>query len=102
MNMKNKFVLALALLGISSAALSIPADQPICNLYEIIKLLGTVAGVLVAAYAGFILASSHELTERNQAKSLLSGVAIGLIIIWLAPLVVMSLVGANSICGWTS
>jgi formate-dependent nitrite reductase membrane component NrfD len=95
--------LLFALIGVCfSAPLSIPADQPICNLYNIIKLLGTVAGVLVAAYAGLILASSHELTERNQAKSLLSGVVIGLIIIWLAPLVVTNLVDASDICGWTS
>jgi formate-dependent nitrite reductase membrane component NrfD len=96
--------LALAVLGLCAAApLSIPADQPICNLYGIIKVIGTIVGVLMAAYAGFILASTHELTERNAAKALLSGVAIGLIIIWLAPLIVTNLVGTSgSVCGWTS
>jgi formate-dependent nitrite reductase membrane component NrfD len=65
-----------------------------------IQILGTVAGVLVAAYAGFILASSHELTERNTAKALLAGVIIGLIIIWMAPVLVKSLVNSAGICGW--
>lgn len=94
--------LAMVLLGISTAApLTIPADQPICNLYSIIKLLGTIVGVLVASYAGFTLASTHDLTEKNQAKALLGGVVVGLIIIWLAPLLVTNLVGATSICGWS-
>ncbi len=103
MKTKELFVV-VALLGLSAAApLSIPADQPICNLYGIIKTIGTIVRVLVAAYAGFILASTHELTERNAAKSLLGGVAIGLIVIWLAPLIVTNLVGASgSVCGWTT
>ena len=99
--MKTKsLALALLMLGLSFAELVIPADQPICRLYGMIQLLGTVAGVLVAAYAGFVLSSSHELTERNSAKSLLGGVIIGLIIIWIAPLLVKNLVDSVDICGW--
>ena len=94
--------LAMLLFGLSFAELTIPEDQPICNLYGMIRFFGTVVGVLVAAYAGFTLASSHEMTERNNAKSLLSGVVIGLIIIWIAPIIVTNLVGADSVCGWTS
>jgi len=102
--MRTKYLaLAMFLFGIAAAApLTIPADQPICNLYGIIRLLGTIGGVLVAAYAGLILASSHEQTEKNQAKGLIGGVIIGLIIIWLAPLIVTNLVGSSSVCGWTS
>ena len=55
---------------------------------------------LSAAYAGFILTSSNEINERNNSKMLLSGVVLGLIIIWIAPLVVQNLVGAASVCGW--
>jgi hypothetical protein len=95
--------LALLTLGIGFAApLSIPSDQPICNLYGLIKLFGTVVGVLVASYGGFVLSTTHETTDRNQAKALIGGVAVGLIIIWLAPLVVTNLVGATSVCGWSS
>ena len=97
---KKCLALALLLLGLSFADLTIPADQPVCRLYGMIQILGTVAGVLVAAYAGFILASSHELTERNTAKALLAGVIIGLIIIWMAPVLVKSLVNSAGICGW--
>lgn len=92
--------LALLLAGMCFATLTIPAGQPICNLYGMIQVLGTVAGVLVAAYAGFVYASSHEIMEKNAAKSLIIGVFLGLIIIWLAPLVVQTLVGSTGICGW--
>ena len=101
MNLKET-LLALALVGMSFAApLTIPTDQPICNMYGQLKTFGTIVGILVAAYGGFVLSSTHETTERNQAKTLLGGVAIGLIIIWLSPLVVTNLVGASSVCGWS-
>ena len=102
--MKRKILLAaaglLSLAGLVAADLVIPADQPICRLYGIIQVLGTIAGVLIAAYGGFILASSNDIAERNSAKQLLGGVIIGLIIIWVAPLLVKSLVGATDVCGW--
>ena len=97
---KKLLAIALLLLGLSFADLVISSDQPVCRLYGMIQVFGTVAGVLVAAYAGFILASSHELTERNAAKGLLSGVIIGLVIIWLAPVLVENLVNSAGICGW--
>ncbi len=65
-----------------------------------IQILGTIASVLVAAYSGFILSSTHDLTERKNSKALLGGVIIGLIIIWLAPPLVTNLVNSASICGW--
>ncbi len=99
--MNKKFLaLALLLLGLSFADLTIPASQPICRLYGMIQILGTIGGVLVAAYAGFVLASSHEMAEKNSAKALIAGVIIGLIIIWIAPLLVQNLVGSTGICGW--
>jgi len=92
--------LALLLFGLCFADLEIPEDQPVCRLYGMIQVLGTVAGILVAAYSGFILASSHDLADRNNAKALLGGVIIGLIIIWIAPVLVKSLVDSSDICGW--
>ena len=101
--MKRAIVAAAVLLclaGMVSADLVIPPDQPICRLYGIIQVLGTIAGVLIAAYGGFVLASSNDIAERNTAKGLLGGVVIGLIIIWVAPLLVKNLVGATDVCGW--
>jgi len=104
MKKRNLLLAGFALLGliglVAADPLVIPADQPICRLYGMIQVLGTVAGVIVAAYAGFILTSSNEINERNNSKMLLSGVVLGLIIIWIAPLVVKNLVGAASVCGW--
>jgi len=90
----------LALAGMAAAELVIPEDQPICRLYGMIQLFATIGGVLAAAYAGFLLATSHDLMERNNAKLLLGGVFLGLIVVWLSPLVVKNLVGAADICGW--
>lgn len=101
MNKKIGYAVLLGLAGLSFAdMIAIPADQPICRLYSLLQTFGTAAGVLVAAYAGFILASSNEIEARNQSKLLIAGVVTGLVIIWLAPLVVKSLVGATDICGW--
>ena len=101
--MKKGILLAagvLCLAGLVSADLVIPPDQPICKLYGMIQLFATIGGILAAAYAGFTLATSHDMNERNNAKLLLGGVVIGLIIVWLAPLVVKNLVGATDVCGW--
>jgi len=94
------FALLVLLAGMAFAVLTIPATQPICKLYSIIQIFGTIGGVLVAAYAGLILASSNDINERNKSKQLISGVIIGLIVIWVAPLVVKELVSATSVCGW--
>ena len=93
-------VLALVLMGLCFAELEIPEDQPVCKLYGIIQLFGTIGGILVASYAGFTLTSSQELTERNSAKNLIAGVVIGLIIIWVSPIVVKELVASGGVCGW--
>ncbi len=93
----------LAFTGLAAAqtaGLVIPPDQPICRLYSLIQLFGTLAGIVAACYAGFMLATSHELTERNNAKTLLGGVVFGIIIIWIAPSVVQYLIGTANVCGW--
>ena len=101
--MKKGMLLAAGLLclaGLVSAELAIPPDQPICRLYGMIQLFAVIGGVLAAAYAGFVLVTSHDLAERGNAKMFLGGVVIGLIIVWIAPLVVKELVGAGDVCGW--
>ena len=85
---------------VAATGLVIPPDQPVCRLYGMIQVFAIMGGIIAAAYAGFTLATSHDLTDRNNAKLLLSGVVIGLMIVWLAPLVVQNLVGSSGICGW--
>ena len=93
-------VLALVTGAVMAQAITIPTDQPVCKLYGLIQVLGTVAGILLAAYGGFLLTSSHEMEERFKAKLLLSGVVIGIIIIWIAPVIVKALVNTGGVCGW--
>ena len=83
-----------------AAGVVIPPDQPLCKLYSLIQLLGTVGGIIAASAAGLNLATSHDLNERNNAKTLISSVFIGLIIIWAAPWIVKYLVGDGGVCGW--
>ena len=101
--MKRAMLLAgcvLCLAGAAFADFTIPPDQPICRLYGMIQLFAVIGGIIAASYAGFLLATTHDLAERNNAKMLIGGVVIGLIVIWLAPQVVKYLVGAADICGW--
>ena len=93
-------VAALCFIGMAFADLTIPPDQPVCRLYGMIQVFGTICGIVAVSYAGLMLATTHDLTERNNAKLLISGVVIGLMVIWLAPLIVQNLVGSSSVCGW--
>lgn len=98
MKMKGLMVVLL-LASLSFAELTIDSDQPICKLYGIIQTLGTVMGVLGGAYGGFMMTTSHETSERNNAKNMLGGAIIGLIVIWMAPVIINALVD-SSVCGW--
>lgn len=86
--------------GLSFAELVIPQDQPLCRLYGMLQIFGTIAGILMAAYAGFKISSSHDLKDRNSAKMLIGEIIVGLVILWLAPLIVKTLVNSQGICGW--
>lgn len=85
---------------VAATGLVIPPDQPICRLYGLIQMFAIIGGILATAYAGFTLATNHDMAERGNAKMLLGGVVIGVLIIWLAPLVVLYLVGTAGVCGW--
>lgn len=93
----------LALTGLTmaqSAAFVIPPDQPICRLFTIFQALGSLAAIGMASHAGTMLFNSHDLNERNNAKMILGGVLLGLVIIWGSPLLIDYLVGAKNVCGW--
>lgn len=102
--MKMKYAIPmLAFAGLALAqgtGLVIPPDQPICRLYSILQMLGSVGGVVMMSYGGFNLATTHDATERNNSKALLGGVMLGLAIIWVAPILIQFLVGTSNVCGW--
>ena len=68
--------------------------EPIMKVYNFIKYSATVLAVLFIIFAGvtFIM-SGNDQAKRESAKSMAMYVVIGLIIIWVAPLIVGFLVG---------
>ena len=62
---------------------------PVMKIYNFIKYAATVAGVLMLVFAGitFVTAGS-ETGKKEKAKNMGMGVIIGLILIWVAPLIV--------------
>lgn len=98
-------VLLLLPLGVLAAEFNstiTPEDQetfdqiltPIMKIYNFIKYAATVLAVIFLVIAGvtFIM-SGNDQGKREQAKMMMTYIVIGLIIIWVAPLVVTYLVG---------
>ena len=74
-----------------------PADErqfdqilaPVMKIYNFIKYAATVAGVLMLVFSGInFVTAGGETGKKERAKNMAVGVVIGLIIIWVAPLVV--------------
>jgi len=63
--------------------------EPVMKVYNFIKYAATVAGVLMLVFAGIsFMTAGGESGKKEKAKNMAVGVVIGLIIIWVAPLVV--------------
>jgi len=62
---------------------------PVMKIYNFIKYAATVAGVLMLVFAGInFVTAGAEVTKKERAKHMATGVIIGLILIWVAPLIV--------------
>lgn len=68
--------------------------EPVMKVYNFIKYAATVLAVLFLIFAGvtFIM-SGNDQAKRESAKTMAMYIVIGLIIIWVAPLIVGFLVG---------
>lgn len=68
--------------------------QPVMKIYNFVKYAATVLAVVFLVFAGvtFIM-SGNDQAKREQAKMMGTYIVIGLIVIWVAPLVVSFLVG---------
>ncbi|MBT4446952.1 hypothetical protein HOA92_07620 [archaeon] len=62
--------------------------DPIFTIYNALKYVATVIGVMVLVFAGVSLMTASEPAKKDRAKNMLMGVVIGLTIIWTAPLIV--------------
>ncbi|MBI3032050.1 hypothetical protein HYY69_01135 [Candidatus Woesearchaeota archaeon] len=62
---------------------------PVMKIYNFIKYAATVAGVLMLVFSGIsFVTSGGDTGKKERAKNMAVGVVIGLIVIWVAPLVV--------------
>ncbi len=68
--------------------------EPVMKIYSFVKYTATVLAVVFLLFAGvtFIM-SGNDQGKREQAKMMATYIIIGLIVIWVAPLVVGYLVG---------
>ena len=67
---------------------------PVMKIYNLVKYSATVLAVLVLLFAGIsYMTSGSNPAKREQAKNMVMYVVIGLVVIWVAPLVVNFIVG---------
>lgn len=63
--------------------------EPVMKVYQFIKYAATIIGVLMLVFAGISFATSGgDNAQKERAKNTAAGVVIGLILIWVAPLIV--------------
>jgi len=68
--------------------------EPIMKIYNLVKYSATVLAVVVLLFAGVnYMTSGSNPGKREQAKSMVMYVVIGLAVIWAAPLLVGFIVG---------
>lgn len=68
--------------------------EPVMKIYNLIKYSATVLAVLVLLFAGLsYMTSGSNPGKREKAKNMVTYVVIGLIVIWIAPLIVNFIVG---------
>ena len=60
-----------------------------------LKALAVFFGVVICAYAGFVLVTNQNPETRNEWKEIIAGVVIGLCILFIAPLLSSSLTGGT-------
>lgn len=63
--------------------------EPIMRIYNLVKYAATAIAVLILLFSGIsYMTSGSDPKKRDNAKNMAMYVIIGLIIIWVAPLVV--------------
>jgi hypothetical protein len=67
--------------------------EPVMDVYNFVKYVATAIAALVLVGAGIVfMLSGSDPVKRDQAKNMIMYVVFGLIIIWIAPLIVEFLV----------
>ena len=67
--------------------------SPVMKIYNFIKYAASVIAVVFLVFAGVtFITSGSDQAQRERAKSMATYILIGLIVIWIAPLIVGYLV----------
>lgn len=68
--------------------------EPIMKIYNLVKYMATAIAGVVLLFAGITyMTTGNDPRKRENAKGMTMYVIIGLIVIWMAPLVVQFIVG---------
>lgn len=81
---------ALMLFGNIALAASVSdITAPVTKIYDLIKNVVSVLGIIAITVAGAMyMFSGSNIQSRENAKSMVSYAIIGLVLVWVAPLVV--------------
>jgi len=90
--MKKKILLLTIVLLVSHFAFAATVNDitaPITRIYDLIKGIVAVIGIIAITIAGAMyMFSGSNIQNRENAKSMVSYAIIGLVLVWVAPLVV--------------
>ena len=68
---------------------------PITKIYDLVKGAVSILGIIALTIAGGIyMFSGNNIQTRESAKSMVSYAVVGLVLVWIAPLVVNYLTAA--------
>ena len=93
--MKRRIVLAvLALLFLAPIVAAAEGDidmimEPLNRIYDLVKGVISVAAILAITFAGAkFMFSGDNIQAREGAKSMISYAVVGLVVVWIAPVLV--------------
>lgn len=90
--MKKKILLLTILLLVSQVAFAATVSDitaPITRIYDLIKGIVAVIGIIAITIAGAMyMFSGSNIQQRENAKSMVSYAIVGLVLVWVAPLIV--------------
>lgn len=68
--------------------------SPVMKVYNFVKYSATVLAVVFLVFAGVsFMISGNDQTKREQSKLMAMYIVVGLIVIWVAPLIVQYVIG---------
>ena len=67
---------------------------PVMKIYNFVKYAATLIAVILLVFAGIsFITSGSDIGKREQAKMMIMYIVIGLVVIWVAPLIVQLVTG---------